>query len=715
MDSTLLSSALLSAVFAAAAFLAITGMAALALGIWLHRREQRQRQRDYLHVRARIQSAGFIDADKHPTPSAHATYDTAPQAPAENKKPSSTPRITPWIRRTISSLRAAAHVMGTLAKFLITTCVAILHLPATVLRQSWAKFSTLTNHLANTQPRRPDIALGLLVLVLTGSGAAFAFTKAPEIFSPTPTTGSSQLATTEGTAPATTSDTSPDNKTAPATPTAKPTQIAQVSATSSQPARNTERHKKHSAKAKNRRVVASAAARRTEKYTGCKRFVSLNAYLERALASQPALLVSRQGIRQAQAGVLNAYTPFLPQLALQGRAQKYHQVGNPGQVISNGQLITAKDQYNTTLTLSASYNLFNGGQDAAGLQEALAKKGAATARLQQQRNTTVFKVLKYYATLEDAEYNLAAAAEVADLRKHNLDMQRRSFRAGYVDMRDLIDAEQRYYQARSQLSQAQQAYAQARAQMTSYLAWDIPRDTCVGSTLPLPPNFESPAKLALQHEIAKNSPSVVAANQALTAARKALNKARGGFWPSVSVYAGYTWDRNSIQSLGDASRHVEPQGYQVGLSFSLPLAPLIGTYSQVDSASAAVASAQARYRQAIYANIAELGQAGDKLQSVRSEEALRKEAVKSAQRLLEIARSRYKRGRGNLVDVNLARIGTIEANNALRQARAARILITWQTYATIHPNRFVPELLRTAPRGTTQRIDMAELALASNR
>ncbi len=173
--------------------------------------------------------------------------------------------------------------------------------------------------------------------------------------------------------------------------------------------------------------------------------------IDYALTHRPDIHQGESALKRAEAGIGQARAGYLPRLDLSAAYE--------GERTED--LDFESDDFDASVGLTLSYNIFQGGYTRARVREA--KDGAAEARnlLTDARNTTVADVRTAMASLRSAKDQLLLQRENAELVRRNRDLVEKEYGAGQTSLVRLNEAQRNLIQARGRLALARVSLRQA--------------------------------------------------------------------------------------------------------------------------------------------------------------------------------------------------------------------------------------------------------------
>lgn len=425
-----------------------------------------------------------------------------------------------------------------------------------------------------------------------------------------------------------------------------------------------------------------------------ERDITLAQVVERAARLQPGVVVAEQTIKQARARILAAYTPFLPQISLQAQAQDYqNQSGKPALTVVGSTLVATQGSiYSNYVSLMGSLNIFSGGQDVAGMEAAEARYRAAGASLLESRDAAVIDAMLAFTDLSTAQVELTRQEQIVQLMRDGLSLIEARYRRGMASLIMVDQAQADANRASQDLVHAREKVQEKAAILAERIALSIPPDACLHAVGSLP---EAPAVGPEDLQAALDRlPSVRRAAAEVKAAEADLRKARGGFFPTVSLQASYNWLGTAPSSIGSAFGGTAANNYTVGINIAQPLLPMTSQVAAVQDARAALISAHTRYEEAMLKAQTLASRVAAELEAGRQAWELAGQSVRSARRSLTLTRALFARGRASREDVNRARSALILAESGADNLHYQYLTASWAAYRLVHPQGFLTVLSR---------------------
>lgn len=393
--------------------------------------------------------------------------------------------------------------------------------------------------------------------------------------------------------------------------------------------------------------------------------ISLQEAVRLARENAPAVVQARGQERATDAAVRSSYGAFLPSLTLSSSASRQSPAGSRARLDESGQLITTSEPWSYSGGLTASVDLFQGGQRFFDIRQARARDAAAEAGLVNQTFVATLNVKQqFFNVLAAREAQLAAAAQL-----EQAEQQRRTSvalaRARQATRSDSLRAEIQLRNAQLAVVDARNQLETANAALTRAAGVDEPvtASAAEGDTL-----TETLALAEVElATLAERGPLVTQSESLLRAARAANTSTWTDYLPSASL----SYSRGVNASERTFTLPNDGFSYSGGLRLSLSL-PLFDQFQREerhvlsdvaeDNAEASLRDARLAAREGITRWLGAYHVAAER---VRAQAA----TVEAAEEDLRVQQQRYAVGGSTLLDVLTSQTQLNQARRDLIQAR----------------------------------------------
>ena len=414
--------------------------------------------------------------------------------------------------------------------------------------------------------------------------------------------------------------------------------------------------------------------------------LSLEAAVERALEVGDEVLLARAQVELADAQVMTARAPGLPQLRV---SSTYNHVFENARANAVGQIFNQPNTYNTNANLSQS--IFQGGRVFAGWRAANRMRRAARMNAQEVRNQATYDVQQAYL-------QALFAQQLVDIQQANLTLAESQLRQ--VSQFEASGRAARFdvLRARVERTNIEPLAIQARTDFDLALL-ELKRLTNVPAATPIklttqltPENVEATiVRLTSEQSSAQTSvntrPSVQAAEFTARARHDAIRVARADLFPSITffVQSGYQafpaanvfpWESGRLAPEfcppGSTAVRCQNGGWFPDRSLGVQLNwfPFDGlrTKGNIDAAQAQARIADLQLAQEREEVAVEIEEARANLQRAQALFAAQRQNATEANEAFRLVTLRYNRGLSTQLDVSDTQIALMTART--NEARA---------------------------------------------
>ncbi len=324
-----------------------------------------------------------------------------------------------------------------------------------------------------------------------------------------------------------------------------------------------------------------------------------------------------------------------------------------------------------SIAASASWELDLWGRVATAVSGAEARLQASGADLAAARLSVQALLVQNYFALRSAEVqaNLLERSVVAFQRSLDLTINRYS--AGVVSAADVVQATTQLRTTQAQLIESKASRAQLEHAMAILLG-KTPAAFDLKPTAELPQLPKAPIQLPAQ--LLQRRPDIAASERRVAAANAQIGVAQNAFFPAITLSGSAGFRGSDLLELISAPNLF----WSFGPALALSLFDGGARQSGVDSAKASVEQAAANYRQTVLAAFQEVEDNLVAAASLEEQIVLQTDALKAAQRNLEIADNQYKAGIVSYLNVVTAQATALSSERSLLDLRNRRLNATAQ-------------------------------------
>ncbi len=392
----------------------------------------------------------------------------------------------------------------------------------------------------------------------------------------------------------------------------------------------------------------------------------LTAIVEEARAANLDIAAAVARIVQADAQARVAGAPLLPNVALGGNATR----SRASQTTSSGGTATSSGRSERVLysgSLSASYEIDFWGKNRAALRAA--EETAIASRYDREvvGLTTVVSAANAYFQVLAAQDRLRVAREnlVSAERVLNLIQQRLS--AGTASSLDTAQQQSLVASQRAAIPPLEQTLRQNQAALALLVARPPERIAIRGGSLR---NIALPRVTpGLPSELLTQRPDIREAEAQLAAANANVENARAAMFPSITLTGEGGYQSTLLKTLF----RPESAFYTAVGGLTQPIFDGLRLQGQLDLTKGRQDELLQNYRKAVISAFADVDNALVAIQQTTRREQLQREVVVSSRRAFEIAEERLRSGTVDLVTVLQTQQTLYQAEDALAQARLARL------------------------------------------
>jgi outer membrane protein len=403
-----------------------------------------------------------------------------------------------------------------------------------------------------------------------------------------------------------------------------------------------------------------------------------------ALDRNITLAQAQNAVASSDASVRGAKMGFLPNLQLStSGAQTFGRnfSENTGNVL---------DQTNQSVNagISSSMTLFNGMQNVATLHEAEKTQTASTLDLARAKQTTVFTVASNYLSIITAQEQLKVQQQNLASLQAQEDQIKKMVDAGARAISDLYTQQASTAAARLAVVNAQHDLELAKVDLIQTLNLD-PKVTydfvapAVNDTAVATFNLDSltARAYAQRSDLSAESARVDASAQGVKAAN-------AGWWPTVSLSAGYNSSYSSAAGFPFFNQFDQARGGSISIGVSIPIfdrgqTSVAVQRAKVEEDNAKLALDAQKQQVAVDVKRAYLN-----YQSAAEQLAAAQAQLTASNLAVTTSQQRYQAGAGTLVELTQARAAQVQAASAVVSARYG--LVFQQTLMSYYTGELDP-------------------------
>jgi outer membrane protein len=333
--------------------------------------------------------------------------------------------------------------------------------------------------------------------------------------------------------------------------------------------------------------------------------------------------------------------------------------------------IVNRNTHALNASVSSSLTLFNGMQNFASLHAAEKTEEASSFDLARAKQTAVFTVASNYLSLITLQEQLRVQQEnLTSLEAQEAEI-RKLVDAGARAISDLYSQQASTAAARLAVVNARQALELGKVELIQTLRLDPTRSydfvaPAVDESAAVRASFDLDS--LFQRAYAQRV-DLAAGAARLAASVQGVKAANAGWWPTVSLSAGYGSSYTSATGLSFANQLDQGRGGSIAIGVSIPIfdrgATSIDAQKakiQEDNARLALESQKQEVAVEVKRAYLEFQSAGEQLAAAQAQ-------LKASDLAVTTSQQRYQAGAGTLVELTQARAGQVQAASAVVSAR----------------------------------------------
>ncbi len=324
-----------------------------------------------------------------------------------------------------------------------------------------------------------------------------------------------------------------------------------------------------------------------------------------------------------------------------------------------------------SLAASASWELDLWGRVATASSGAQARLEASSADLAAARLSLQGVLAQTYFALRSSEAQADLLERSVVAFQRSLELTNNRYSAGIVSAADVAQATTQLRSTQAQLIESKASRAQLEHAIATLLG-KAPADFDLQRTALLPPVPGVPVQLPAQ--LLERRPDIAAASARVAAANAQAGVAQGAFFPAITLSgsAGFRGaDLLNLISLPNLF-------WSLGPSLAMGLFDGGARQAGVDSAKAGVEQAAASYRQTVLGAFQEVEDNLVAAAALGEQIVLQADALKAAERSLDIANNQYQAGIVSYLNVVTAQATALSSERTMLDLRNRRLVATAQ-------------------------------------
>ena len=309
----------------------------------------------------------------------------------------------------------------------------------------------------------------------------------------------------------------------------------------------------------------------TEKVTSISKKTqrsSLFEALTSALKNNKEILSAQNELMAIHENHVSAAASFRPKVSLNTQYQADDKKGWTS--LGNGPDTDKKNSkaYTKSYGIGVKQNIFHGFSDVAALKETDLSIKSKWSEYENKKQTVLRDIaISYFAIIAKKE-EINHLKSLLSARKESIDVAKEMHETGAAKYLDVAQANAGYAETESKLAKAEAEYISYCSQLEEMTGYKIPEKLTAPEKL-----FDENMSESQAIDIAiKNNPGIIAASNALYAAKAAVKKANPEFTPSVD--ASYSFDQSynhSSKNRSSSDNKSNNKGHTFALALSVPI------------------------------------------------------------------------------------------------------------------------------------------------
>lgn len=413
--------------------------------------------------------------------------------------------------------------------------------------------------------------------------------------------------------------------------------------------------------------------------------------LRRALRHAETIQAAEGALTQAHGQHLTALAAFLPTLSVSDDEQLYSPLGPQSSTFIAGTLVSTRGRfYDNAATVSAQWNLFDGGKDVAGFRAAEDALRSADRGLESAVNKTLVKVVGAYEAVAADQVRVRLDTQIVSWDRKAVALTQKRYRHLVASRLAVLQALQQLITAQTTAINDRTQEAEDRETLARAMGMADMRSLRVSVHLPHPRSV--PTASPPPHQ----TPSVMSARASWQAARENVGVAEADYWPTLAVTGQYNWLGLDPGSAKTAFTQTQGSNYTVGVTLSWSLFPLINTGGAVESAEGQAFVAEGTYRHAQVIARHRWQAAHSLYHTAQANVRAATQAVRWARETLRLTNARIRGQQDSALALAQAEVARLQALTTERVAVLSQTLTAWKLLRAAAPSHFASRLFRVA-------------------
>lgn len=412
--------------------------------------------------------------------------------------------------------------------------------------------------------------------------------------------------------------------------------------------------------------ASNAASSKTVRDVGWRAFFAdeqLQAHIQHALSNNRDLQIAVSRIEEARGLYRVQGADRLPSVVLGADAARGRFVTGTQAGVGGG----VSESYSVGISIAAFELDFWG--RVRNLTEAARAQFFASIEAQRAfRLSLIRDVATAYLALREAAERIELAGATVESRREGLRIAKVRLEAGITSALDFNQAQALLTQAETQLAGIRLAHAQA-GNLLTVLTGGVAA-TPFPPPLPLSQQAALPVlDVGLPSSLLEHRPDILAAEERLRAARANIGVARAAFFPQISLTGSFGYASDALGNLVSKSN----ENWSIAPGITLPIFNHGRNRGNLTAAEARSNIAVAEYENAIQTAFREVADALAGRRHLAEQIAAQERNRATLQRVVDLARKRYREGVVSYIEVLDAERSLFDAEQAFIQVKRAEV------------------------------------------
>jgi outer membrane protein len=370
--------------------------------------------------------------------------------------------------------------------------------------------------------------------------------------------------------------------------------------------------------------------------------LTLEQCVDIALKNNPQIHVAEGNFDAAEASFVLARSAYFPQISFQASAAK------SGGTFLVGPIARAGEFNNYAVGFQGQQLLFDFGKTIGHVSSSSNFADAANQDYRAAQQDVILNTHVAYFGLLQAKRVRDVSRETVKQTEEHLRQAQAFYKVGRNPEFDVVKAQVDVANANVSLITAENGLKIARVQLENALGTKLKENVVLEDNLEVPQERQVELQAALETAF-QTRPEVIASRARVQANEGLVTSAKAGHFPAISATGSYNW-------RGFALDQPLFNGWNVGVTFSIPIFEGWAVAAGVDQANANLKAAQASNDATIQSVVLDVQQQYLALQASAQAIEASKTLVAEAEQSLKLSEGRYNFGAGSPIEITDAQV-----------------------------------------------------------